>query len=90
MKIKYKILEKINENPGLTLPELSKIFLKSKGNISIHLKNLENEELIKKYQIKDNKKNFKLHPTKKGKEQYLKSKLEKIWEFPKFSVNCKN
>ncbi len=48
MKIKDKILERINESPGLTSNELSKEFIKSKGNISVHLKNLEKEELIKK------------------------------------------
>lgn len=78
MKIKDKILEKINENPGLTLTDLSNEFIKSKGNISIHLKNLEEEDLIKKYLTDNNKKIFKLHPTKKGKEKYLKLKLEKI------------
>lgn len=79
MKIKDKILEKINENPGLTLTELSKGFIKSKGNISIHLKNLEQEELIKKYLPEDKKKFFRLHPTKKGKEVYLKLKLENLF-----------
>lgn len=78
MKIKNKILEKINKNPGLTSTDLSKEFIKSKGNISVHLKNLEKEELIKKYLIEDNKKMFKLHPTKKGKEEYLKLKLENL------------
>lgn len=78
MKIKDKILEKINENPGLTSAELSKRFIKSKGNISIHLKNLEQEELIKKYLPEDKKICFRLHPTKKGKEAYLKLKLEKL------------
>ena len=80
MKVKDKILEKINENPGLTSAELSKEIIKSKGNISVHLKNLEEEELIKKYQTEENKKIFKLHPTKKGKEKYLKLKLEKIFK----------
>lgn len=80
MKIKDKILERINESPGLTSSELSKEFIKSKGNISVHLKNLEKEELIKKYLIGDNKKMFKLHPTKKGKEKYLKLKLENIFK----------
>lgn len=80
MRIKDKILEKINENPGLTSGDLSKEFIKSKGNISIHLKNLEEEELIKKYPMEENKKMFKLHPTKKGKEKYLKLKLEKIFK----------
>ena len=80
MKIKDKILEKINESPGLTSGELAKKFIKSKGNISLHLKNLEKNELIKKYLIKDNKKMFKIHPTKKGKEKYLKLKSEKIFK----------
>lgn len=80
MKIKDRILEKINENPGLTSRDLSKEFIKSKGNISIHLKNLEEEELIKKYPMEEKKKIFKLHPTKKGKEKYLKLKLEKIFK----------
>lgn len=80
MKIKNKILEKINENPGLTSAELSKEIFKSKSNISIHLKNLEAEKLIKKYTIEYNKKIFKLHPTKKGKEKYLKIKLENLFK----------
>ena len=80
MKIKDRILRKINENPGLTLEDLSKEFIKSKGNISVHLKNLEEEELIKKYPMQENKKIFKLHPTKKGEEKYLKLKLEKMFK----------
>lgn len=80
MKIKDRILEIINEIPGLTLTALSKELVKSKGNISVHLKNLEKEELIKKYFIENNKKIFKLHSTKKGKEKYIKLKLEKYLE----------
>ena len=49
MGIKDKILEKINENPGLTLKNLSKEFFKSKGSISNYLKILEEEKMIKKY-----------------------------------------
>lgn len=83
MKIKDKILGKINESPGLTSGEIAKEFIKSKGNISVHLKNLEKEELIKKYLIEDHKKMFKLHPTKKGKETYLKLKLERFLKYRK-------
>ena len=79
MKTRDKILEKINENPGVTLIGLSKAFFKSKGNISIHLKKLEKEKLIKKHLQEENKKIFRLHPTKQGKEVYLKLKLEVVY-----------
>lgn len=76
MKTKDKILKLINEFPGLTLKELSVILLQTKGNISIHLKNLEKNGFIKKYTDDNAKKKFRLHPTKKGKESYLKMKLK--------------
>lgn len=79
MKIRDEILEKINENPGVTLTDLSKAFFKSKGNVSIHLKKLEKEKLIKKHLPEKNKKIFRLHPTKQGKDVYLKLKLEGIY-----------
>lgn len=78
MKTRDKILSLINEYPGLTLTELSLMLLKTKGNISIHLTNLEKQELVIKCKTEENRKNFRLHPTKKGKEIYLKMKLEMI------------
>ncbi|WP_407536486.1 winged helix-turn-helix transcriptional regulator [Cetobacterium somerae] len=78
MKTKDKILKRINENPGVTSIELSKEFFQTKGNISIHLKKLEKEASIKKYPLENNRKLFKLHPTKQGKEIYLKMKLEAL------------
>lgn len=79
MKTKDKILKRINENPGLTSTELVKEFFQTKGNISIHLKKLEEEASIKKYPPKNNNRLFRLHPTKKGKELYLKMKLEALY-----------
>ncbi|MGL5595605.1 MAG: ArsR family transcriptional regulator [Cetobacterium sp.] len=79
MKVKEKILKKINETPGITSSQLCEYFLLTKSNISIHLKNLEKEELIKKYLVQDKKVRFRLHPAKKGKEIYLKKK--KLYTF---------
>lgn len=78
MKTKDSILKNINEIPGITLMELSRNIFGKKSNISIHIKKLEKEKLIIKYMVEDKKKNFRLHPTKKGKEIYLKAKLESI------------
>ncbi|MGL4861587.1 MarR family transcriptional regulator [Cetobacterium sp.] len=80
IKMRDKILEKINESPGLTLTELAEEFLKSKASITFHLKKLEKEDLIKKYIVRDNKKYIRLHPTKKGKDRYLELKRYKITE----------
>lgn len=77
MKIKNRLLIKINENPGMTFIEICKNFKLTKGNISIHLKNLEKEKMIIKYTSQDNKK-IKIHPTKQGKDIYLKEKLKNI------------
>ena len=78
-KMRYEILKKINENPGITSSELSKEFSQTKGNICIHLKKLETEEKITKYISENNKRIFRLHPTKKGKDIYLKMKLEILY-----------
>lgn len=77
--MKYEILKKINENPGITSIELSKELSKTRGNICIHLKKLETDTIIKKYRFENNKRIFKLHPTKKGKDIYLKIKLEALY-----------
>lgn len=76
MKTKDRILKQINEMPGLTLMQLSRNILKKKSNVSIHIKNLEKEKLIIKFISRYNQRDFRLHPTKKGKEMYLKIKLE--------------
>ncbi|MGL5277753.1 MAG: MarR family winged helix-turn-helix transcriptional regulator [Cetobacterium sp.] len=73
MKVKNRLLKQINETPGITHKELCELILTTKGNISIHLKNLENEKLIKKYIVEENKKRFRFHPTKKGKDLYLET-----------------
>ncbi|MGL4769259.1 MAG: MarR family transcriptional regulator [Mycoplasmoidaceae bacterium] len=78
MKRKIEILKKINETPGITLSKLCEYLALTKGNISLHLKKMEKENLIKKYKTKDDKKIFKHHPTKKGKDLYLNIKLENI------------
>lgn len=77
MKLKNKLLIKINENPGLTFAEICDSFQLTKGNISIHLRNLEKEKMIIKYFSLSNKK-VKIHPTKKGKDIYLREKLKNI------------
>lgn len=76
MKTKIKILKVINENPGITFQELFKILSLSKGNISIHLKNLEYDNLITRKKI--NEINFRFHPSKKGKDFYLETLLNQL------------
>lgn len=76
--MRIKILNYINENPGVTLTELAYKFSFTKGNISIYLKKLEEEKLILKYKIPFNKNIIKLHPTNSGKNIYLKNKLLNI------------
>lgn len=83
MKRKIEILKKINETPGITLSKLCEYLVLTKGNVSFHLRTMEKEDLIKKYKTKDNKKIFKLHPTKKGKDFYLNTKLENIKNYKK-------
>ncbi|MGL5279466.1 MAG: winged helix-turn-helix transcriptional regulator [Cetobacterium sp.] len=73
-----KILRTINENPGITMCELTKGLDLSKGSISICIKRLEEESLVQKYGVFDNKKVFRLHPTKIGKDLCSKIKLIQI------------
>lgn len=77
MKTKDKVIILINENPGIEITHLCTLTLLSKSNISILLKKLENNGLIEKQKI-INKKNLKIHPTKRGKDIYLKIKLKSL------------
>lgn len=73
--MKNKIIKIINETPGITFQEICKKTSLTKGSISIYLNYLEKERLIfKKYNLLT----LKLHPTKQGKDLYLKLKLEEI------------
>lgn len=78
MSTKFKLLKLINETPGISFKELIYILSLSKGTISLQLKVLEKDGLIKKYLINENKNTFRLHPTVKGKNLYLKKELERI------------
>lgn len=78
MKTKFKILNLINEFPGISFKELSYFLSLSKGAISLHLKVLEEDGLIKKYLTNENKNTFRLHPTVKGKNLYLENKLKNL------------
>lgn len=73
-----KILRRINENPGITLCELTKGMELSKGSLSICIKKLEEENLIQKYGTFDDKRVFRLHPTKTGKDLCSRIKLMQI------------
>ncbi len=73
IKNRQKLLNLINEHPGMTRKRLSECM---KANISEYLKTLEKEGLIKKFAI--NKKIDRIHPTKKGKDSYLSEKLKSI------------
>lgn len=75
MKTKDKILILINESPGIEPYKLCNLVHSNKSNISFHLKSLEEKELIERVEI-NNKKVLKIHPTKKGKDLYLKLKFE--------------
>lgn len=76
MKVKIKILKVINENLGITFQGLFKILSLSKWNISIHLKNLEYDNLITRKKI--NEISFRFHLTKKGKDFYLETLLNQL------------
>ena len=78
MKTLNQILIKINEVPGITPTELALCLSSSKSTISIYLKSLEREKLIKKYKVFTNKNITKIHPTKKGKDLYFKHKLDLV------------
>ncbi|MGL4652721.1 MarR family transcriptional regulator [Cetobacterium sp.] len=73
-----EILFEINEAPGITLCELTKKMHLSKGSVSLCLKKLEEEKLIQRYGTFDDKRVFKIHPTKMGKDLYSKIKFIKI------------
>ncbi len=73
-----KILRRINENPGITLCELTTGMELSKGSVSICIKKLEKENLIQKYGTFDDKRVFRLHPTKIGKDLCSRIKLMQI------------
>ncbi|MGL4946315.1 MAG: MarR family transcriptional regulator [Cetobacterium sp.] len=73
-----EVLYMINEMPGITLCELTKKMSLSKGSVSICIKKLEEENLVQKFEIFDDKRVFKIHPTKIGKDLYSKIKLIKI------------
>ncbi|MCQ8212212.1 MarR family transcriptional regulator [Cetobacterium somerae] len=73
-----KILRRINENPGITLCELTKGIELSKGSVSICIKKLEEKNLIQKYGTFDDKRVFRLHPTKMGKDLCSRIKLMQI------------
>lgn len=75
LNINQKVLLTINETPGIDLKSLCDKLSISKGNISFRLKFLEKDNLIQKLEEKG-RKNLKLHPTKKGKDEYIKLKLE--------------
>ncbi|MGL5053787.1 MAG: MarR family transcriptional regulator [Cetobacterium sp.] len=73
-----EVLYKINETPGITLCKLTKDMNLSKGSVSLCIKKLESEKLIQKFETFDDKRMFKIHPTKIGKDLYSKIKLIKI------------
>lgn len=77
MKTKDKVLILINEFPGIELWQLCNLAHLNKSNIFFHVKTLEEKELIERIEI-GNKKNLKIHPTKKGKDLYLKLKFESL------------
>lgn len=76
MNTMEKILFKINQNPGITISELSFLLNLTKSTLSMHLKKLELNKFIKKYPFYNNLKIFKIHPTNQGKKIYLNKKLE--------------
>ncbi|MGL4868445.1 MAG: MarR family transcriptional regulator [Cetobacterium sp.] len=73
-----EVLYTINETPGITLCELTKKMDLSKGSVSLCIKKLEEERLIQKLGTYEDKRMFKIHPTKIGKDLYSKIKLIKI------------
>lgn len=75
MKTRIQVLIFINENPGIKLKELCKRCFLSKSNLTFHLKILEEGKLVEKLMFLDSKE-VRIHPTKKGKDVYLKIKLD--------------
>lgn len=77
MKTNIKVLFLINEKPSISISELCSLTSLSKSNIVFHLKQLEKEGLIQKIEGKKNR-SFNIHPTKKGKDIYLKIKINQL------------
>ncbi|MGL4934517.1 MAG: MarR family winged helix-turn-helix transcriptional regulator [Cetobacterium sp.] len=78
MKMMIRILMIVNEQPGIYLNELCEEFKVGKSSISIYISLLCERGLIeKKYNISD-KKRFRVHPTKKGKDIYLEEKISEM------------
>ena len=78
MRIRYEILEMVCKNPAITFKEILNKITLSKGSLSVHLKNLENEKLIVKYKDLNQKSLVKVRPTKNGIDMYQQIELEKI------------
>lgn len=78
MRIRYEILEMVCKNPAITFKEILNKITLSKGSLSVHLKNLENEKLIIKYKDLNQKNLLKVRPTKSGVDMYIQIKLNKI------------
>lgn len=74
-KNNIKLLQFINENPGLTQQEIAEKAKISKGGISIFVKIAKEEKYI--LEIKKEQK-IKIHPTKLGKDIILNNILEKL------------
>lgn len=73
---KNLILKYINIYPGITLARLMVLTDLSKPSICNYIKDLENENLIKKYYGETNKANkYVIHPTKLGKDIYINEKI---------------
>ena len=77
---KNLILKYINKFPGITLAKLTEISNFSKPSIYNYIIKLQNDNLIKRYYDVKNKKIYRLHPTKKGKELYLQNKIKFLLE----------
>lgn len=77
-KTRYRILQYICENPGISLLELSNEVEVTKSVVSIYLKDFEKDGLILKYPSTGRR--IKIHPTAKAIKKYTKIKLLNICE----------
>ncbi|WP_330111408.1 winged helix-turn-helix transcriptional regulator [Cetobacterium somerae] len=76
-KTNLKLLNFINENPGLTQSEIGAKLNLSKGTISTFIKIAKNSNYV--FEIKKETK-IKLHPTRSGKNLFLENSLKNLIE----------
>lgn len=75
--VEVHTLTMIEDNPGITVSELAKLWGRSKGTVSVNVGHLEERGYICRCKKKNNAKVMHLYPTKKGVEL---STLHKVYD----------